>query len=123
MTADEYLATRVGERLPAIRSGFDVYLVENRLFYVKEPCGQEDVYAPFFLHLTPVVLDGFPGPRRRHGFDNLDFRLNERVMRVGGTYLAEGPLPEYDIPAIRTGQYVAVEDSLHNICEGEIRFG
>ena len=117
-TVDEYLADRVGERLPAIRSGFDVYLVENRLVYVKEPCGQEDVDAPFFLHVAPVVPDDLPGPRRRHGFDNLDFRLNERVMRVGWTCPAGGPLPECGIAAIRTGQYVAVEDGLHNIWGG-----
>ena len=90
-TVDEYLADWVGERLPAIRSGFDVYLVENRLVYVKEPCGQEDVDAPFFLHVAPVVPDDLPGPRRRHGFDNLDFRLNERVMRVGWTCPAGAP--------------------------------
>ena len=132
MTADEYLATRVGERLPAIRSGFDLYLVENRLFYVKEPCGQEDAEAQFFLHAYPVVPDGLTAHRRKYGFHNLVFNLaehgnnrpewDEPGTRIGGTCLAEIPLPEYGIAAIRTGQYVAVEDSLHNIWEGEIRF-
>ena len=129
MTADEYLATRVGERLPAIRSGFDVYLVENRLFYVKEPCGQEDAEAQFFLHTYPVVPDGLIAHRRKYGFHNLDFKLaehgnnrpewDEPGTRIGGTCLAEIPLPEYGIAAIRTGQYVAVEDGLHNIWGGD----
>ena len=130
MTADEYLANRVGERLPAIRSGFDVYLVENRLVYVKEPCGQEDVDAPFFLHLDAVVPDDLPDRRKRHGFDDLDFMFDEQGdghegpgARVGGTCLAEVPLPEYGIAAIRTGQFVAAEDgSRRHVWEGEIRF-
>ena len=133
MTADEYLANRVGERLPAIRSGFDVYLVENRLVYVKEPCGQEDVDAPFFLHLDAVVPDDLPDHRKRYGFDDLGFRLDVhgdgRIewagpgTRIGGTCLAEVPLPEYGIAAIRTGQLVAAEGgSRRHVWEGEIRF-
>ena len=110
-TVDEYLAHRVGERLPAIRSGFDVYLVVNRLVYVKEPCGKEDVEARFFLHVHPVVSDDLPDHREQHGFDNLDFRFDERGWRFGeGTCLVEVPLPEYGIAAIRTGQFLAEED-------------
>ena len=130
MTADEYLAHRVGERVPAIRSGFDMYLVENRLFYVKEPCGQEDVDAPFFLHLDAIVPDDLPDRRKRYGFDDLDFISDEQGdgregpgTRVGGTCLAEVPLPEYGIAAIRTGQFVAAEGgSRRHVWEGESRF-
>ena len=132
MKTDEYLANRVGERLPAIRSGFDVYLVENRLFYVKEPCGQDDVETQFFLHVYPVVPDDLPDHRRRYGFDNLDFGLDEHGdgrmewggpdTRIGGMCLAEVPLPEYNIATIRTGQFVVTEDGFHHIWNGEIRF-
>ena len=131
-TVDEYLADRVGERLPAIRSGFDVHLVENRLIYVKESCGQDDIETRFFLHIYPVVPDDLPDHRRRYGLDNRDFNLDEHGYRhmerggpdtrVGETCLAEIPLPEYGIAAVRTGQYVAVEDGTHSIWEGEIRF-
>ena len=122
MTADEYLANRVGKRLPAIRSGFDVYIVENRLVYVKEPCEQEDVEAPFFLHVEPNVPDDLPDHRRRHGFDNLDFEWAGPGTMIGGMCLAEVPLPEYGIAAITTGQYVVTEDGFLRIWEGEIRF-
>ena len=122
MTKDEYLANRVGERLPAIRSNFDVYLVENRLVYVKERCGQDDVDARFFLHVDPVVPDDLPGPRRRHGFDNLDFRFDQYGWKLEGTCLVEVPLPEYGIAAIRTGQYMVTEEGFHHIWKGEIHF-
>ena len=127
MTAGEYREYLVGERRPAIRSDFDVYLVENRLFYVKEPCGREHVAAPFFLHVNPSVPDDLPDHRRRHGFDNLDFRFGGQQRggpgtRIGETCLKEVLLPEYDIAAIRTGQYVVTEDGFHHIWEGDIRF-
>ena len=123
MTVDEYLAHRVGERLPAIRSGFDVYLVENRLVYVKEPCGQDAVEARFFLHVVPVVPDDLPDHRRKHGFDNLDFWFYERGWRIGeGTCQAEVPLPEYGIAAIRTGQSLAEEDGWTQLWGEDIRF-
>ena len=123
----EYLADRIGGRRPAIDSDFDVYLVENRLVYVREPCAPEDVEAPFFVAVDPIDPDDLPGPRRRHGFDNLDFRFDEygdgRSVRAGGVCATEVPLPEYGIAAIRTGQYVAVEGGFHHPWEGEIRVG
>ncbi len=121
MTPGEYLADRVGGRRPAIHSDFDVYVVENRLVYTKEPCEPEDVRARFFLHVDPAAPDALPGSRRRHGFDNLDFRFDDRGSMIGGVCAAEVPLPEYGVAAIRTGQYVAAEDGFHHIWEGEIR--
>ena len=120
-TASEYLADRPGERRPAIEADFDVYLTGNRLVYAKEPCAPEDVRARFFLHVDPIDPGDLPDPRRRHGFDNLDFRFYDHGSRSDGVCAAEVPLPEYGVAAIRTGQYVAVEDGFHHIWEGEIR--
>ena len=120
-TVSEYLADRPGERRPAIESDFDVYLTGNRLVYAKEPCAPEDVRARFFLHVDPIDPGDLPGPRRRHGFDNLDFRFYDHGSRFDGVCAAEVPLPEYGVAAIRTGQYVAVENGFHHIWEGEIR--
>ena len=148
----ERLADRIGGRRPAIDADFDVYLVEQRpvrrapsggaarrpadppggvgaasrrrlLVYVKESCGPDDVDAPFFLHVDAVDPGDLPGPRRRYGFDNLDFRFDVRGTRVGGVCTVEVPLPEYGIAAIRTGQYVEVEGGYHHPWEGEIRLG
>ena len=123
VTADEYLADRTGGRQPAIRSDFDVYLLDDSLVYVKEPCVPEDVEATFFLHVDPIDPDDLPGPRRRHGFDNLDFWFYDRGSLSGGVCAAEIPLPEYDVAAIRTGQYVVEGGGSYRFWEEEIRLG
>ena len=46
--------------MPAIRSGFDVYLLDDTLVYAKEPCVSEDVDATFFLHVDPIDPDDLP---------------------------------------------------------------
>ncbi len=107
MPVDDYAARLVGDRPPVVRS-WDVYLIENRLIYVKEQCGPEDVDARFFLHLYPVDVNGLPSARRQHGFDNHDFdfgRHGRRGAEGAETCLAVVPLPEYDIAMIGTGQF------------------
>ena len=113
-----YAAAVSGE--PAIRADFDVYLSENTLTYVKEPCAPADTAAWFFLALYPVDVNDLPGPRRPHGFDNLDFRFGERGVIFDGKCLARVPLPEYAITRISTGQYVPVEGGYNHLWEGEI---
>ena len=118
-TPRDYLASLVGDREPAIRSDFDVYPVENRLLYVREQCQPADLEAWFFLALYPVEVNDLPGPRRQHGFDNLDFPFNRRGVRSGDFCLAVVPLPEYEIATISTGQYVPVEGGFEDLWEGE----
>ncbi len=118
VTASDYLADLVGDRPPAIRSDFDVYLIENRLVYVREPCGDGDASAKFFLHLDPVDANDLPGHRKQYGFDNLDSNFDRHGLITTGICLAEVPLPEYGIAAIKTGQYIPGES---RIWEGEIR--
>ena len=113
----------VGGRRPALRSDFDGYLLDDTLVYAKEPCVPEDVDATFFLHVDPIDPDDLPGPRRRYGFDNLDFRFDDRGSLIGGVCAVEVPLPEYGVAAIRTGQYMIVERGFHHLWEGEIHFG
>ncbi len=118
-TASDYLAGLQENSQPAIRSNFDVYHGENRLIYVKERCGQDDVEAMFFLHLDPAEIDDLPGYRRQYGFDNLDFNLDRYGERIGGICLAVVPLPGYDIIGIRTGQYIRVEGGYDNIWQDD----
>ena len=120
LTADEYRAALAG-RQPDIRSGFDVYLVENRLIYVKEQCGPEDVGARFFVHVDPVSTDDLPDHRRPHGFDNLDFQFDRYGARFGETCMAEVSLPDYEIAEIRTGQSVEAEGGYRNVWHEAIR--
>ena len=110
-------------REPLISSTFDMYLHEDTLFYVREPCGAEDESATFFLHVFPVEMDDLPVRRWWHGFDNLDFRLYRRGMRSAEKCVASRHLPDYPIARIRTGQYRVNEDgSVTRLWEGEVRF-
>ena len=96
---------------PAISAYFDVYLKENTLTYVKEPCARADTKARFFLHLIPADVNDLPDHRQQYGFDNLDFDFDERrVLHEDGRCMATTALPKYDIVRIQTGQYLPDEE-------------
>ncbi len=111
----------VGDSQPVIRADFDVYLTDNSVIYVREPCERADTEAMFFLHLLPVDGDDLPGDRQQHGFDNLDFRFYRRGVVFDGQCVATAALPEYGIVSIDTGQYVFVDGGYKHLWEGEIR--
>ena len=76
----------------------------------------------FFLHLDPVDVGDLPDHRRRHGFDNLDFRFGEFALPLTERPVAVRELPDYAIARIRTGQYRINEDgSFTGLWEGEVR--
>ena len=114
-------------RKPSIRSTFDVHLTEDMLIYVKEPCGAEDVQeTTFFLHVIPADENDLPDHRKQYGFDNLDFRFNDRGgrwFRSAERCVALRELPDYAITRIRTGQFLVNEyGSTTHLWEGRIRF-
>ncbi len=117
VTVDDYLAGLVGDSPPAIRSDWDVYFIENRLAYVKEPCARADTEATFFLHLTPATWMDLPFHRMQHGFDNLDFGFYRFGGIFDGRCMATVALREYAIAEIKTGQY----DASGVLWGGEIR--
>ncbi len=120
MSVGDYLAELIGNSPPAIRSDYDVYVNSDRLIYVKEQCSDADVAHHFFLHLDPVRQGDLPGHRRSAGFDNLDFGFTEYGHQLGGTCITIRELPDYDIAAIRTGQYEWVDGDFKHVWEGEI---
>ena len=105
-TAEAYRSIRSAE--PVIQSDFDVYLMRNRLIYVKDPCGPADTEPRFFVHIVPADANDLHPVRKPHGFDNLDFAFGDydSGMFFGGKCLAARPLPDYTIATIRTGQFV-----------------
>ncbi len=107
---------------PVIRSDFDVYLSENTLGYVKDPCAPADTKAMFFLHLYPVDVNDLPDHRRGHGFDNLDFNFYKRGVILDGRCMATVAFPEYDIARISTGQYVPVAGGFNHPWKAEFLF-
>ena len=120
MTVGDWVSGPLGGGPPVIRSDWDVYLVENSLVYVKNQCSPEDAVPTFFLNLDPSDENDLPSHRKQYGFDNLDFAFRDRSLPFGKC-LAEVPLPEYAISAIRTGQYVPVDGGYNHLWEGEIR--
>ena len=115
----DYVARLVGDSRPVIRSAWDVYLIENSLVYVKEPCASADTEAMFFLHLHPVDANDLPDYRKQYGFANLDFDFRDRrLLFIGGEIcVAIRELPDYAGAAVSTGQYVPVEGGYNNLWE------
>ena len=89
---------------PIIRSDFDVYLEDKVLVYVKDVCREEDIRAPFFLHVTPVDRNDLPADRLESGFERTRFRFERDGFRRGGPCILTYRLPDYPIRRLRTGQ-------------------
>ena len=51
---------------PIAESGFDVYLDDDTLIYIKEPCAAADTDGRFLLSAFPVSMDDLP-PETRKG--------------------------------------------------------
>ena len=108
---EAYRSITAGE--PVVRSSFDVYLIENELTYVKEPCAPADTESLFFLHIIPADTNDLPAVRKQHGFNNLDFHFRwDGGRRFGGKCLVIRPLPDYKITSIQTGQFIPGEDPI-----------
>ena len=94
-----------GSRL-AVTADFDIYADGRRLIYYNESCDDAAAAATFFLHIIPAEAGDLPVWRQEHGFDNLDFHLDDYAWRSGPRCLTARRLPDYPISRIRTGQYV-----------------
>ena len=106
-----YRSITAGE--PVVRSSFDVYLTENTLTYVKEPCTLADTEPPFFLHMIPADANNLPDDRKQHGFNKLEFNFGRyNGKNFGGKCLVIRSLPDYKITSIRTGQYIRGEGQI-----------
>ena len=101
---------------PLFRDIFDVYLGESydSLIYVKDRCRLQDVELAFFLHVLPVDEEDLPEQRRRSGFANSGFSFGTKGVFSDGRCITKVDLPDYDIAAIRTGQYISYEDQYVN---------
>ena len=89
---------------PDARGRFNLYLQDDRLLLLKEQCAPSDAEARFFLHVYPLSGADLQQERRRHGFDNLDFRFDERGAIFDGKCAAIADLPAYPVERVRFGQ-------------------
>lgn len=103
------LRTLVNSARLAATADFDVLVGEGgqRLHYVRDNCGNgSDGYAgpQLFLHIHPVDESDLPPSRRRHGFEEMEFDINDYGGSVGGKCFATRILPPYPIARVTTGQ-------------------
>ena len=115
----------VGGHEPIIEARYDVYLIENDLIYVNTQCDSHyDLAATFFLHLFPADPRVLPPERAEYGFENWGFAFQTgEGTSVDGVCVTTRRLPEHEIAAIRTGQYLygyASEDT--QFWEAEFHF-
>lgn len=99
------------------RSNFDLYINEgkNRLTYIKNECSSEDMSTLFFLHIDPTNQADLPEHRRQYTFDNHDFNYSEYGFKISKRCVILRNLPDYDITAIRTGQWVEGQGHLWEV--------
>ena len=104
---------RVESAKPAARSGFDLYLDGDTLYYVKAPCTEYDARGRFLLSVHPVDVSDLPKDRRPIGHDSLNFDFSQRGTPVfDSACMAKAPLPDYEIQAIETGQWIPGGDEI-----------
>ena len=92
-----------------IRSTYTVHREKQRLVYVKELCGPEDVDSRFFLHVVPADTNLLP-PGRSHL--SYDFEFSGYGWQIEETCIAVRELPSwYANGHITTGQFNAERTS------------
>ena len=113
--AEEYRALHasiMASAKPVIQSEFDVYLDEDELHYVKDPCIDDNTEDLFFLHVYPSDPSVLMKDRLPHGFDNLDFFFGRHGVAFDDRCFTTVQLPNYEINRITTGQFVRHEGDL-----------
>ena len=99
---------------PAIRSGFDIYLEDRTLTYIKSPCAESDARGRFELSVYPAnpsdVPDGMRAQNLSHVSLNFDFHRYGAIF--DGKCAAIRSLPDYPISRIATGQWIPGEREL-----------
>ena len=90
---------------PLAGEPFEVYLSDDRLFYVRDGCTAAAAAPRFFLHVFPADRAELPWGQLESGFANLDFWFDEAGALEGGRCVAVRRLPGYAVAEVRTGQW------------------
>lgn len=87
---------------------YDVYFAGHELLYVGQKGCEINRKKKFFVHVVPLDAKDLPRPRRRYGYDNLNFFTDASWQKNGKCYQVRG-LPKYGIDKISTGQFLQSE--------------
>ena len=104
----------IAETQPYVYGPFNVHYYENSLVYERAECDEYDAAPRFSLHILPVNADDLPDDRVEHGFDSLDFRFAEHEIPYVDGCAASVELPDYEIAAVSTGQFIRGEGQIWN---------
>ena len=101
---------RVRDTAPTAVGGFNVYLDDGALVYVKKECSSADRARPFFLRVVPFDLAAMPVPVAQRGFVvNRSFSFATRGAVLDGVCVARVRLPPFRARGYVTGQFDAGE--------------
>ena len=89
---------------PAARSYFDVYLRDDSLIHVKDPCVREDVGYGISVKVIPEDPEDLTGRRMWYGFEDINTFFQQSGVLFEGKCMAIVALPDYPISVIRTGK-------------------
>ena len=120
-TLSAYFANLIRSSKPAIRSNFDVYIIDGNLIYRKSRCGEVDVDGRFFANIFPVDADDLPAVLRQRGYETIDFNFTDSGIIDDGKCWAAVSLPNYPVAEVHAGQYVESADGYAYIWEGAYR--
>ena len=87
---------------------YDVYFTGHELLYVGGRGCEIDKRKKFFVHVVPLDVQDLPLPRRRYGYDSLNFFGDSSWQKNGKCYQVRR-LPKYGIAKISTGQFLQSE--------------
>ena len=94
---------------PILRTEFDLYLIDDKLVYVKDRCAAREVDGRFYLDVQPRSVDELSSGHWRRGYEQLDFSFPSRyysyqhAIRSGKCVLVR-PLPGYEVSCIQASQ-------------------
>ena len=98
------------------RSGFDIYIHNGALHYLKENCesllADPNANIKMFLHIFPADLANLSADRRALdiNFENWDFWITDSIVLFDGKCIhRQTRLPDYPVARIRTGQKSAAD--------------
>ena len=100
---------------PRVRAEWNIYVLDDALFYMKTDCQTEDIEPRFFLHWMPAEdVRGLASPDPYFVLNDFLFATYGRM--IDGECLAHVPLPPYSVTSARTGQFEQIgEDEYRNI--------
>ena len=91
---------------PVASSGFDMYLDDGALIYVKDQCAAADARGRFLLSVVPKRQDDLPEKFRALGHESLNFDFDDYGAAFDGKCVVMRALPDYPIASIETGQWI-----------------